>query len=86
MVVRHRQYFGAVHRPRYLRRVSVHHRAFRVRRGRPRLADGGVAAAPLGGTSLKRVPARPMMIMVGLVLTLTSLFGLWSAGAVAIIG
>lgn len=43
------------------------------------LLIGGVAAAPLGGYVAKRVPARPMMIMVGLVLTLTSLLGLWSA-------
>ncbi|HEY0163779.1 MAG TPA: sulfite exporter TauE/SafE family protein [Sphingomicrobium sp.] len=43
------------------------------------LLIGGVAAAPLGGYVAKRVPARPMMIMVGIVLTLTSLFGLWSA-------
>lgn len=43
------------------------------------LLIGGVAAAPLGGYVAKRVPARPMMIMVGLVLTLTSLLGIWSA-------
>jgi uncharacterized membrane protein YfcA len=43
------------------------------------LLIGGVAAAPLGGYVAKRVPARPMMIMVGIVLTLTSLLGLWSA-------
>ena len=43
------------------------------------LLIGGVAAAPLGGYVAKRVPARPMMIMVGIVLTITSLLGLWSA-------
>lgn len=43
------------------------------------LLIGGVAAAPLGGYVAKRVPARPMLIMVGIVLTVTSLIGLWAA-------
>lgn len=43
------------------------------------LLIGGVIAAPLGGYVAKRVPARPMMVMVGIVLTITSLLGLWSA-------
>lgn len=43
------------------------------------LLIGGVAAAPLGGYVAKRVPARPMLVMVGVVLTVTSMFGLWSA-------
>ena len=43
------------------------------------LLIGGVIAAPLGGYVAKHVPARPMMIMVGIVLTLTSLLGLWTA-------
>ena len=43
------------------------------------LLIGGVAAAPLGGYVAKRVPARPMMVMVGIVLTVTSLLGLWTA-------
>ncbi|MBA2467313.1 MAG: sulfite exporter TauE/SafE family protein [Sphingomonas sp.] len=42
------------------------------------LLIGGVAAAPLGGYVAKRIPARPMLAMVGLVLVVTSLFGLWS--------
>ena len=42
------------------------------------LLIGGVAAAPLGGYVAKRVPARPMMIMVGIVLVVTSLAGLWT--------
>ncbi len=42
------------------------------------LLIGGVAAAPLGGYVAKRVAARLMMIMVGVVLTITSLVGLWS--------
>ncbi len=43
------------------------------------LLIGGVAAAPLGGYVAKRVPARPMLVMVGIVLTVTSGFGLWAA-------
>lgn len=43
------------------------------------LLIGGVAAAPLGGYVAKRVAARHLMIMVGVVLTVTSLIGLWSA-------
>ncbi len=40
------------------------------------LLVGGVAAAPLGSWITKHVPARPMMIMVGSLLTLVSLFGI----------
>lgn len=43
------------------------------------LLIGGVAAAPLGGYVAKRIPARPMLIMVGVVLVVTSLVGLWTA-------
>ena len=43
------------------------------------LLIGGVAAAPLGGYVAKRVPARPMLVMVGIVLTVTSGLGLWTA-------
>ena len=43
------------------------------------LLIGGVAAAPLGGYVAKRIAARHLLIMVGIVLTLTSLIGLWSA-------
>ena len=43
------------------------------------LLIGGVAAAPLGGWVAKRVPARPMLVMVGIVLTVTSGMGLWAA-------
>ncbi len=45
------------------------------------LLIGGVAAAPLGGYVAKRVPARPLLIMVGIVLVGTSALGLWSAFA-----
>lgn len=43
------------------------------------LLIGGVAAAPLGAFLAKRVPAKPLLIMVGVVLTLTSSYGLYSA-------
>lgn len=40
---------------------------------------GGLLAAPLGGVLAKRVPARPLMAMVGVLLTLTSAFSIWQA-------
>jgi uncharacterized membrane protein YfcA len=43
------------------------------------LLIGGVIAAPFGAVAAKRVPARALMIMVGIVLTLTSAYGVWSA-------
>lgn len=43
------------------------------------LLIGGVLAAPLGAMLAKRIPAKRLMIMVGVILTLTSLFGLWRA-------
>lgn len=43
------------------------------------LLIGGVAAAPLGAWAAKHIPARPMLVMVGVVLTATSAFGVWKA-------
>ena len=43
------------------------------------LLIGGIAAAPFGALVAKRVPTRPLMLMVGAVLTLTSGYGIWSA-------
>lgn len=43
------------------------------------LVIGGVAAAPLGALLAKRVPARPLLILVGIVLTLTSIYGVLRA-------
>jgi uncharacterized membrane protein YfcA len=43
------------------------------------LLIGGVAAAPLGGYVTKRVNARLLLVMVGAVLTVTSLLGMWKA-------
>jgi hypothetical protein len=43
------------------------------------LLFGGILAAPLGAVLAKRVPARALMIMVGIVLTLTSVYGIGRA-------
>lgn len=43
------------------------------------LLIGGVLAAPFGAMLAKRVPARTLMMLVGAILTITSLFGLWRA-------
>jgi uncharacterized protein len=43
------------------------------------LLIGGIVAAPLGAWVAKHVSAKLMLIMVGIVLTVTSAFGLWTA-------
>lgn len=43
------------------------------------LLIGGMAAAPLGAYAAKHFPARQMLILVGVALTLTSGYGIWSA-------
>ncbi|MEQ1687806.1 MAG: sulfite exporter TauE/SafE family protein [Sphingopyxis sp.] len=43
------------------------------------LLIGGVAAAPLGAVLAKRVPAKALLIMVGVVLTITSSYGIYRA-------
>lgn len=43
------------------------------------LLIGGVIAAPLGAILAKRIPAGRLMIMVGVVLTLTSVYGIYRA-------
>lgn len=45
------------------------------------LLIGGIAAAPLGGFVAKKVPGDALLIMVGVVLTLTSAYGIWRAFA-----
>jgi uncharacterized membrane protein YfcA len=40
---------------------------------------GGLAAAPLGAWAAKHFPPKYMLIMVGVVLTLTSAYGIWTA-------
>jgi uncharacterized protein len=43
------------------------------------LLIGGIAAAPLGAWATKLLPARQMLILVGVVLSVTSGYGVWSA-------
>ncbi|MDE8651702.1 sulfite exporter TauE/SafE family protein [Novosphingobium album (ex Liu et al. 2023)] len=43
------------------------------------LLIGGVLAAPLGAWGAKHIPPKPMLILVGCVLVITSLFGVWKA-------
>jgi uncharacterized membrane protein YfcA len=43
------------------------------------LLIGGLLAAPIGAWAAKHVPAKQMLIMVGIVLTATSIYGVWSA-------
>ncbi len=40
---------------------------------------GGLAAAPFGAILAKRVPARPLMAMIGLILSITSAYSVWTA-------
>jgi uncharacterized membrane protein YfcA len=43
------------------------------------LLIGGLIAAPLGAWAAKHFPAKQMLILVGVVLTATSAYGVWSA-------
>jgi uncharacterized protein len=43
------------------------------------LLIGGIAAAPLGAWAAKRINPKYMLILVGVVLSLTSAYGVWSA-------
>jgi hypothetical protein len=43
------------------------------------LLIGGVAAAPIGALVAKRVPTKGLLFMVGVVLTLTSAYSVWTA-------
>jgi len=43
------------------------------------LIIGGLLAAPFGGYIAKRIPAKTLLTMVGVVLTATSLFSLYKA-------
>jgi uncharacterized membrane protein YfcA len=43
------------------------------------LLIGGIAGAPLGAWAAKHVPAKAMLVMVGVVLSATSLFGIYRA-------
>jgi uncharacterized membrane protein YfcA len=43
------------------------------------LLIGGVAAAPFGALVAKRIPTKPLLVLVGIVLTATSLYGIVKA-------
>ena len=43
------------------------------------LLIGGVCAAPFGALAAKHLPAKTMLILVGIVLTVTSLYNVWKA-------
>jgi len=43
------------------------------------LLIGGIAAAPLGAFAAAHIPAKPLLIAVGLILTLTSAYGVYTA-------
>jgi uncharacterized membrane protein YfcA len=43
------------------------------------LLIGGVAAAPFGAIFAKRIPTKPLLLMVGIILTLTSVYGIYTA-------
>jgi uncharacterized protein len=43
------------------------------------LLIGGIAAAPLGGLIVKKLPPERLLLMVGIVVTITSLYGIWRA-------
>lgn len=43
------------------------------------LLAGGLVAAPLGAIAVRVMPVKPLMLLVGTVLTATSLFSLWRA-------
>lgn len=45
------------------------------------LLIGGMCAAPLGALAAKHLPAKMMLILVGIVLSITSLYNVWSAWA-----
>ena len=47
----------------------------------PRPLIGGVAAAPLGAWAVKVLPPKALLVLVGILLTLTSLYGVYRAVA-----
>jgi uncharacterized protein len=57
--------------------LSLRAEAFTVATGG--LLIGGLAAAPLGGYAAKKIPSRPLLIMVSIVLVATSAWGIWNA-------
>ncbi len=47
------------------------------------LLIGGVAAAPFGALMAKRIPTKPLLMTVGIILTITSIYGIYKAIASA---
>ena len=43
------------------------------------LLIGGLIASPIGAWAAKHFPAKQMLVMVGVVLTATSAYGVWRA-------
>lgn len=43
------------------------------------LLIGGIVAAPIGAWLVKRIPPRPLLVAVGILLTITSLYGVYRA-------
>lgn len=43
------------------------------------LLIGGIIAAPFGAWLVKRLPPKPLLVLVGILLTLTSLYGIYRA-------
>ena len=43
------------------------------------LLIGGILAAPLGAWLVKRIPPKPLLVLVGILLTLTSAYGIYRA-------
>ena len=43
------------------------------------LLSGGILAAPLGAWLVKRIPPKPLLVLVGILLTLTSAYGIYRA-------
>jgi uncharacterized protein len=43
------------------------------------LLIGGIIAAPIGAWLVKRLPPKPLLVMVGILLTITSLYGVYRA-------
>jgi hypothetical protein len=43
------------------------------------LLIGGILAAPLGAWLVKRIPPNPLLVAVGILLTITSLYGIYRA-------
>jgi len=43
------------------------------------LLIGGILAAPVGAWLVKHIPPKPLLVMVGILLTITSAYGIYRA-------